>query len=96
MLEKLKIKITIVATLIVTLYAYLYNDNFLKTCYAIIITIIVFYFLGGFIEIFLKNQIEKIKKAREQEKEKEKLEIEEIQEIENIEEMDIDEDIKDL
>ena len=62
MLEKLRIKITIIASLIVTLYAYFYNDNFLKTCYTIIITIILFYFLGGFIEIFLKNQIEKIKK----------------------------------
>ena len=79
MLEKLRIKITIIATLIVTLYAYFHNDNFLKTCYTIIITIIVFYFLGGFIEIFLKNQIEKIKE--------ETLENESIEsELENIDE----------
>lgn len=68
MLEKFKIKITILASLIVTAYAYIYKIDFLKTCYTIIITILVFYFLGGFIEIFLQkkiNEIEENKKIEE-------------------------------
>ncbi len=67
MLEKLGIKITLIATLIVTIYAYFNNDNFLKTCYAIITTIVVFYFLGGFIELFLKKQLEKIEEQKNKE-----------------------------
>ncbi len=67
MLEKLRIKITLIATLIVTAYAYLHNNNFLKTCYIIIITIVIFYLLGGFVEIFLKNKIEELKMEKEDE-----------------------------
>ena len=67
MLEKLGIKITLIATLIVTIYGYFNNDNFLKTCYAIIITIVVFYFLGGFIELFFKKQLEKIEEEKNKE-----------------------------
>lgn len=64
MLEKLKIKITILASLIVTAYAYLYKIDFLKTCYTIIITIVVFYLIGGFIELFLQKQIEEIEESK--------------------------------
>ena len=71
MLEKLGIKITLIATLIVTIYGYFNNDNFLKTCYAIIITIVVFYFLGGFIELFLKKQLERIEEEKNKEQEQE-------------------------
>lgn len=82
MLEKLGIKITIIATLIVTIYGYFNNDNFLKTCYAIIITIVVFYFLGGFIELFLKKQFEKIEeKNKIQEKEEYNIEIQDNEEV---------------
>lgn len=82
MLEKLGIKITLIATLIVTMYAYFNNDNFLKTCYAIIITIVVFYFLGGFIELFLKKQFEKIEeKNKTQEKEEYNIEIQDSEEV---------------
>ncbi len=68
-MEKLKIKITILASLIVTAYAYIYKMDFLKTCYAIIATIIIFYFLGGFIEIFLQKQIDKIRETKKIEEE---------------------------
>lgn len=68
MLEKLRIKITIVATIIVTAYAYFSHKDFLKTCYTIILTIIIFYILGGFVEIFLQKQIDELyhKKQDEQ------------------------------
>ena len=61
MLEKFRVKITLMATLIVTLCSYIYNKDFIRTCYIIIATIVIFYFLGGFIEIFLKNKIEEAK-----------------------------------
>ena len=87
MLDKLRIKITLFATLIVTLYAYIYNKDFVKTCYIIVITIGIFYFLGGFIEIFLKNKIEEINnknKETESDNEEENMYIlEEFEEQEN-------------
>ncbi|WP_317367338.1 hypothetical protein [uncultured Tyzzerella sp.] len=84
MLEKLKIKITILASLIVTAYAYLYKIDFLKTCYTIIVTIVVFYLIGGFIELFLQKQIEEIKENKNFEEENFD-EIEEVEEIINTE-----------
>nr|WP_317358282.1 hypothetical protein [uncultured Tyzzerella sp.] len=96
MLEKLRIKITILASLIVTAYAYLYKIDFLKTGYTLIVTIVVFYFLGGFIEIFLQNQFKKIeeeKKLAEENILQEANEQEEIyeQENEDIENIDMEE-----
>lgn len=67
MLEKLRIKITIVATIIVTAYAYFSHKDFLKTCYTIILTIIIFYILGGFVEIFLQKQIDELYPKKEDE-----------------------------
>ena len=64
MLEKLRIKITILASLIATAFAYFYNVDLLRTCYTIVIIIVVFYFLGGFIEIFLQNQFNKIEEDK--------------------------------
>lgn len=69
MLEKLRIKITIVATIIVTAYAYFSQKDFLKTCYTIILTIIIFYILGGFVEIFLKKQIDQLYPKKQDEEE---------------------------
>ncbi|WP_250278441.1 hypothetical protein [[Clostridium] colinum] len=98
MLEKLRIKITLIATLVVTIFAYLYNDDFLKTCYAIIITIVVFYFLGGFIEIFLKNQIEKLEnnKINQDTENVEHLEIEEELEYDYVESEQEDDEINNI
>ena len=97
MLEKLRIKITLIATLIVTAYAYLYNDNFLKTCYIIIITIVLFYFLGGFIEIFLKNKIEEIKKENaEDNNDEEYIDIDSEENLEYLENQEENEDINSI
>lgn len=69
MLEKFRVKITILASLIVTAYAYFSHQSFLKTGYAIILTIVIFYILGGFIEIFLKEEIEHTKEETEEKNE---------------------------
>lgn len=61
MFKKLGVKITLIATFIVTLYAFLTKVNFIKASYAIIFTIIIFYILGGFIEIKLKNYMKENK-----------------------------------
>lgn len=59
MFDKFRIKITIFASLIITLFCYLKDINFLKTCYSIISTIIVFYFIGSLIELKIKEYLEK-------------------------------------
>lgn len=60
MLDKLRIKITIMASLIITVYCFFSQENFLKTGYSIIFTIVVFYLFGGFMELELKAYIQKI------------------------------------
>lgn len=84
-MEKFKIKLTILASLIVTAYAYFYKMDFLKTCYAIIASILIFYLLGGFIEIFLQNQINKVKEDDEELQQEELLNVEYLDEEQNAE-----------
>lgn len=60
MFDKFRIKITILASLIITAYCFFTNTDFLRTGYIIIFTIIIFYLLGGIAELELKAYIEKI------------------------------------
>lgn len=81
--DKLRIKIPILASLITTIYCFFNHVNFLKTCYIIISTIIVFYVLGSFAEFSLKAYVEKfnlltlkekLRKEEEERREKEEAE----------------------
>lgn len=60
MFEKFKIKITILASLIVTSFCLFFNQSFFKSGITIIMTIIIFYILGGFVEIFLNSNLQEI------------------------------------
>lgn len=55
-LEKFKIKITLLASLIVTSYAFFNNVSFMRTCQASIATIIIFYILGDIIEDYVERE----------------------------------------
>lgn len=93
MLEKLKIKITLLASLIVTAYALFNNEEFIKTCYTIVFTIVIFYIIGGFIEIWIKRDIERLEELEQLEQEQlENMELNENIELdENMEDMDLEE-----
>lgn len=64
-LEKFKVKLTLLATLIVTAYAFFNNVNFLQTCQAGIATIVIFYILGDMVEDYALKQKELMKKKLE-------------------------------
>ena len=59
MFDKFRIKITILASLIITVFCFFKDIDFLRTCYSIITTIIIFYFVGSFIEFKIKSYLEK-------------------------------------
>lgn len=60
MFDKFRIKVTILASLIITAYCFFTNTDFLRTGYIIIFTIIIFYLLGGIAELELKAYFEKV------------------------------------
>ncbi len=93
MLEKFRVKITILASLIVAIYAYFSHQSLLRTCYALIITIVVFYFLGGFIEISINKDIEHIEQEQEEQKEEDFI-TEESEYIEEQQEQEMEADSK--
>lgn len=93
-MEKFKIKITLLASLIVTAYAFFNNISLQKTSITLIFTIIIFYILGGFIEIFLVKQIDE---ANAEKDEQDLAYEEDINSIENVEnEEDIQEEGVDM
>lgn len=59
MFKKFRIKITILASLIITAYCFFMKINFLRTCYSIIATIVIFYIVGTIVEMKIKKYLEK-------------------------------------
>lgn len=97
--DKLRIKIPILASLITTIYCFFNDVNFLKTCYIIISTIIVFYILGSFAEFSLKTYVEKFNlltlKEKLKKEEEERIEKEEAEKKKMLEES-LENDIENL
>ena len=71
MFDKFRIKITILASLIITAYCFFTNTSFLKAGYMIIFTIVIFYILGGIAELKLKSYVEKIDSLKKENQENE-------------------------